>query len=145
MKKEFAESVPQVTRMFSPHALCVKPLLSVDMEKEIEHLTQKFKLLNFGLEQKQGHASRNEFEQENLIEERKDQPNDKLKRVPQMRKLRIPRWFTKKVAEYIIDNDYIVLAESNIDLPFYPFSRCAFLKDKQLLVTGGLNDEVPKR
>ena len=52
---------------------------------------------------------------------------------------------SKNVAEYNIDNDYIVLADSNLDLPFYPFSRCAFLKDKQLLVTGGLNDEVPKR
>lgn len=80
-----------------------------------------------------------------MIETKKIYPNDDIKRVPQTRKIKIPRWFTKTIAEYDVDNKYWMTTECNTSLPFFPFSSFVYLPNKDIIVIGGFNDNIPNR
>ena len=55
-------------------------------------------------------------------------------------KIRIPRWMTKTVAEFVEDKWEI--HEINMKNHFFPFSRISYLPNSDFLVIGGLNQIV---
>ena len=87
------------------------------------------------------------------MEEKKIYPEDQIKRMPQSRKIRIPRWCTRLIAEYEIgqlckfilnqiDNKFWMSTETKSDTIFYPFSAFVYLSNKSIMIMGGLNDGV---
>jgi hypothetical protein len=73
-----------------------------------------------------------------------DIPVDKIKRPAKAMQMKIPRWLSKKVGIYAMDNLSEAQAWSaidvNMDLPFFPFSKCVYRPNNEILVVGGLND-----
>ena len=66
-------------------------------------------------------------------------------RSPVRKKLRIVRWLSKNIGEYDIENDFWNSVESKISKPFLPFSRTVYLPNQDMIVMGGLNDEIPNK
>ena len=64
---------------------------------------------------------------------------------PVRKKIRIVRWLSKKLGEYDIENDFWNSVDSHIDKPFLPFSRSVYLPNQDMVVMGGLNDEIPNK
>lgn len=64
---------------------------------------------------------------------------------PVRKKLRIVRWLSKNVGEYDIENDFWNSVESKVDKQFLPFSRTVYLPNQDMIVMGGLNDEIPNK
>ena len=48
-------------------------------------------------------------------------------RGPVNKKIKVPRWLTKKVGEYDIENDFWVAAECHINDNFLAFSKVVYL------------------
>lgn len=65
-------------------------------------LTHKFKQLNFGFER--DFEKNDNAYQGNTIERKKQVPEGNIKRIPQTRKFKIPRWLSRTIAEYDVDN-----------------------------------------
>jgi len=49
------------------------------------------------------------------------------------------------IAEYDVTNDFWSATEALISLPFKPFSATVYLPNQDLIVLGGLDDQVPNR
>ena len=64
---------------------------------------------------------------------------------PVRKKLRIVRWLSTKIGEYDIENDFWNSVNAQIKKPFLPFSRTVYLPNQDLVVMGGLNDEIPNK
>ena len=64
---------------------------------------------------------------------------------PVRKKLRIVRWLSKNIGEYDIENDFWNSVESKVNKPFLPFSRTVYLPNQDMIVMGGLNDEIPNK
>lgn len=64
---------------------------------------------------------------------------------PVRKKLRIVRWLSKNIGEYDIENDFWNSVESKVDKQFLPFSRTVYLPNQDMIVMGGLNDEIPNK
>ena len=60
-------------------------------------------------------------------------------------KIKIIRWLSRSIAEYDIINDFWTASEAQINLPFLPFSATVYLPNQDLIVLGGLDDQVPNR
>lgn len=110
------------------------------MEEEIQILKSRFDELNYGLDNR-GDVS------QKLLKPLKDFPKDKIKRVPQIRKIFLPRWLSKTVAEYDVDAEepYWEISEWKTDLDFFPFWSFAYLPNYHILSIGGLNNKIPKK
>ena len=63
-----------------------------------------------------------------------------LKDRKQAKRLKVPRWMSKNVAEYDLANGYWTVSEAKTLQPFHPFSWTVYLPDGDMLVMGGLND-----
>lgn len=113
------------------------PHPQIDIDAEIEILKKKFNELNYGYDKR-------EITQL-YIKEKKDFPKDKLKRIPQVRKIYCPRWLSKTVAEYNIDaiNPAWELYEWKTNLDFLPFCGFAYLPNFHIMSIGGLNNKIP--
>jgi len=48
------------------------------------------------------------------------------------------------IAEYDLANGYWTVSEAKTQIPFYPFSRTVILPGGDILVIGGLNDQIAK-
>lgn len=64
---------------------------------------------------------------------------------PVKKKLRVIRWLTKKIGEYDIDNDFWTSADCQVKSPFLAFSRSVYLPNGDILIMGGLDDEIPNK
>ena len=64
---------------------------------------------------------------------------------PVRKKLRIIRWLSTKIGEYDIENDFWNSVNAQIKKPFLPFSRTIYLPNQDMIVLGGLNDEIPNK
>jgi len=64
---------------------------------------------------------------------------------PIRKKLRIVRWLSTKIGEYDIENDFWNSVNAQIKKPFLPFSRTVYLPNQDMIVMGGLNDEIPNK
>jgi hypothetical protein len=64
---------------------------------------------------------------------------------PVRKKLRIVRWLSTKIGEYDIENDFWDSVNAQIKKPFLPFSRTVYLPNQDMIVMGGLNDEIPNK
>ena len=64
-------------------------------------LTHKFKQLNMGYERD---FEIPEEQRGTIIPVQKEFPNSNVKRIPQVRKFRVPRWESKVIAEFDVDN-----------------------------------------
>ena len=64
---------------------------------------------------------------------------------PVRKKLRIIRWLSTKMGEYDIENDFWNSVDAQVTKPFLPFSRTVYLPNQDLIVMGGLNDEIPNK
>lgn len=64
---------------------------------------------------------------------------------PVRKKLRIVRWLSTKIGEYDIENDFWASVNAQIKKPFLPFSRTVYLPNQDMIVMGGLNDEIPNK
>jgi hypothetical protein len=64
---------------------------------------------------------------------------------PVRKKLRIVRWLSTKIGEYDIENDFWSSVNAQIKKPFLPFSRTVYLPNQDMIVMGGLNDEIPNK
>jgi len=61
---------------------------------------------------------------------------------PVRKKLRIVRWLSSKIGEYDIENDFWTSVDAQVKKPFLPFSRTVYLPNQDMLVLGGLSDEI---
>ena len=125
---------------FTVHQSHNKPAQAIDLEEEIQILKSRFDELNYGID-KRGDVS------QKLIKPLKDFPKDNIKRVPQTRKIYLPRWLSKTVAEYDVDAEetYWEISECKTDLDFFPFCSFAYLPNYHILSIGGLNNKIPKK
>jgi hypothetical protein len=64
---------------------------------------------------------------------------------PVRKKLRIVRWLSNKIGEYDIENDFWTSVNAQVKKPFLPFSRTVYLPNQDMMVIGGLNDEIPNK
>ena len=112
----------------------IKPGLEMNTEKELELLMHKFKQMSTGVLK----PNEDIFKDQDLDVEKKLKER-RLKRI------RIPRWMSKNVAEYDLKNQYWTISEAKIDAPFHPFSNTIYLEDGNFFVIGGLNDKVAKK
>jgi len=55
------------------------------------------------------------------------------------------RWLTKKLGEYDIENDFWSSVESQVETPFLAFSKSVYLPNGDIIVMGGLDDEIPQK
>ena len=115
----------------------VKPGLEMDTKKELEFLMHKFKQMSTGSVQ----ARKNVFRADHLdvqgwFTEKKGRD---------ARVIRIPRWSSKNVAEYSLNNGFWTLSEMHDSNWNLPFSRVVFLPNCDFLVIGGLNDQIVKK
>ena len=95
--KELAmQDVQSFKNTFTAHLSQGIPVNSIDVEEEIKILKEKFDKLNYGLD-KRGNVD------DKLLKPSKEFPQDEIKRVKQIRKLYLPRWMSKTVAEYDVD------------------------------------------
>jgi len=125
---------------FSTHLMDIKPMKAIKVEEEIQILTQKYDELNYGLDERNNSDTK-------LIRPKKQFPTDKIRRIPQIRKIYLPRWMSKTVAEYDVDNPLEGWITSNCktSLDFFPFSAFAYLPNYQILSIGGLNNKIPNK
>jgi len=113
----------------------VKPGLEVDTAKELELLMHKFKELSQATTKAQ---SKPVFKEEHFQVEKPLKDRKKAKRI------RVPRWMSKNIAEYDMANQYWTVSEAKTKISFHPFSRTVYLPDGDFLVIGGLNDQIAK-
>lgn len=121
-------------KVFSTHHMDAVKYLSVDLEKEVQILTKRFKELNFKQEQVN-----------QLIQKYKRPDLQEVKEIPKRTcKISIPRWFSKKMAEYDMDKDmWQACSIKGLELPVYPMSSiCYSLDMNQFFVLGGFNNQV---
>jgi len=60
-------------------------------------------------------------------------------------KIKVPRWLSKMIAEYDVNNDFWTATEARMSSPFRPFSTTVYLPNQDLVVLGGLDSRVPNR
>jgi len=102
-------------------------------------LAHKFKQLNMGYERD---FEVSEQQKGTLVQVKKEFPDGNVKRIPQVRKFRIPRWESRIIAEFDVDNKVWLTNKVKTVLPFLPFCSIIFCPDKDIYVIGGLNDMV---
>jgi hypothetical protein len=140
MKENYENSQYEFKRVFDFESAKAKPLISVNFKEDIAMLAHKFKLLNYGFEWQFEIAD--EIQKGTMVDRKKAIPDGNIKRIPQTRKFRIPRWQSRTIAEYDVENKYWISNNIKIDLPFFPFSSIAYAPNKDIYVTGGLNDII---
>ena len=64
---------------------------------------------------------------------------------PIRRKLRIVRWLSKKIGEYDIDSDFWSSCDAQVKRQFLAFSKSVYLPNQNIMILGGLNDEIPNK
>eukprot|EP00347_Sterkiella_histriomuscorum_P005524 403356287 len=125
-----------VQKVFTTHAIDSVKYLSINVEKEIQLLTKKFKDLNFKQEQA------NQLLQKYQRSENNDDSFDHEPKRAQ--KISIPRWFSKKMAEFDFDKDQWQASQiKKLDLPIFPFSSLAYSSEmNEYFILGGFNNKV---
>jgi hypothetical protein len=139
--KEFSmRDAQEFKNTYPTYLMPSKQITAIDVEQELEILKQKYEELNYGVDQR-------ENVEDQLIKPLKIFPNDKIQRIPQIRKIYVPRWMSKSLAEYDIDDESMgwQLSEWKTDLAFYPFWSFVYLPNYQVLWMGGLSNKIPKR
>lgn len=132
--KAESEKLVEFKSVFDNTVLSQKPKLSVEYEEYIDNICAKIKEVP---------TAEVSVQMEGVVmDEKKIFPDDKIKRMPQSRKIIIPRWCTRMMAEYEIDNNFWMSNEIKSDTIFYPFSGFVYLNNKTIYVIGGLNDNV---
>lgn len=114
----------------------------INFDHELKEANKKFSNLKVNLEK----DTKKEMDEllKNIKELNKEAGIDieveKLEHKIREDRIRIPRWMTKTIAEFV-DEKWEV-HEVNMKTHFFPFSRTTYLPDNGFLVIGGLNQIV---